>query len=72
MNAKLFIREVYLRSVPSVDLDQVDEQIEPGDHKLKMSEYERILDEFGVENGTDLMLSCNMFMLNQGPQLMEG
>lgn len=72
MNAKAFIREVYLRSVPSVDLDKVDGQIEPGDHKLKMSEYDRILEEFGVENGTDLMLSCNMFMLNQGPQLVNG
>lgn len=74
MDAKAFIREVYLRSVPSVDLDLVpeDEIVDCTKHTLLISEYEKILAEFGVEAGTCLMSDCNMFILMSGPQLKEG
>lgn len=74
MNAKAFIREVYLRSVPSVDLDLLPEgeKVDCRKHTLLISEYDKILSEFGVEHGSALMGDCNMFILMSGPQLMEG
>lgn len=67
-----FIREVYLRSVPSVDLQKVEGTVKPGDHKLKMSEYDKILEEYDVKPGTDEYIACAFFMLDKGPQLVEG
>lgn len=67
-----FVREVYLRSMPSIDLQTVEGMINPSDHKLKMSEYDKILEEYGVKQGTDEYVACGFFMLNQGPQLVEG
>lgn len=66
-----FIREVYLRSTPSVDLDLVPEgeQVDCSKHTLKMSEYDKLLNEY-CEN-TDERFACNMFMVQSGPQLIE-
>lgn len=66
-----FIREVYLRSVPSVDLDLVPEgeKVDCSKHTLKMSEYDKLLNEY-CEN-TDERFACNMFMVQSGPQLIE-
>lgn len=66
------IREIYLRSVPSVDLDLVEEgkQVDCTKHTIKMSVYDAILDEF-CENKED-RFACNMFMVQSGPQLVEG
>ena len=66
-----FIREVYLRSTPSVDLDLVPEgeQVDCRNHKIKMSEYDKLLQEY-CEN-KDERFACNMFMLQSGPQLIE-
>lgn len=65
-----FIREVYLRSTPSVDLDLVTEQVDCTKHTLKMSVYDELLAEF-CEN-SDERFACNMFMVQSGPQLVEG
>ena len=59
-------------SEPSVDLEAVTEPIDCCEHKLKLSECDRIYEEFGIEKGTDLYVDCNMWLLNQGPQLVEG
>lgn len=67
-----FVREVYLRSVPSVDLEAVEVPVDCREHTLKMSEADKVYEEFGVESGTDLMFQCNMWLLNSGPQLVEG
>lgn len=62
-----FIREVYLRSVPSVDLNTVVDQVDCCKHTIKMSVYDQLLNEF-CEND-DERFAANMFMLQSGPQL---
>lgn len=68
-----FVRECYLRSNPSVDLDKVSAKnpIKCSDHKLLVCEYEKILAKFGVENQTKEMEACNMWMLMSGPSLVN-
>ena len=41
-----FVREVYLRSTPSVDLDLVTEQVDCCKHTILMSVYNQLLDEY--------------------------
>ena len=65
-----FIREVYLRSTPSVDLDLVTEQVDCTKHTIPMSVYDELLAEY-CETKEERM-SANMFMLMSGPQLIEG
>ena len=65
-----FVREVYLRSTPSVDLELVEEQVDCTKHTIPMSVYGQLLDEY-CENA-DERLAANMFMLGSGPQLVEG
>lgn len=74
-----FIRECYLRSTPSVDLNNVtsDNPVNCCDHRLSVEVYKRILVKFGVtdENekpidpNSNLLVGCNMWMLQSGPQL---
>ena len=64
-----FVREVYLRSTPSIDLDLVTEQVDCCKHTIPMSVYEELLKEF-CENEEE-RFSANMFMLMSGPQLIE-
>lgn len=80
-NGHEFFRACYLKAEPSVDLDKVtsDNPINCSDYKLKMSVYESILHEMGVtdENGkpvdpnSDILLGCNMWMLDMGPSLVD-
>ena len=65
-----FVREVYLRSTPSVDLEVITEQVDCAKHTIKMSVYDQLLKEF-CENESEVW-SANMFMLMSGPQLVEG
>ena len=67
-----FIREIYLRSVPSVDLNLVPdgEQVDCCKHTIPMSVYDKVLEEF-CENDSD-RFAASMFMLQSGPQLVEG
>ena len=65
-----FVREVYLRSTPSVDLELVTEQVDCCKHTLPMSVYDELLAEY-CENADD-RVAANMFMLGSGPQLVEG
>ena len=66
-----FIREVYLRSTPSVDLDLVTEEhrVDCTKHTLPMSVYNELLAEY-CEN-EDERFTANMFMLMSGPQLVQ-
>ena len=64
-----FVREVYLRSTPSVDLNLVTEKVDCCKHTIPMSVYDQLLNEF-CENDEERM-SANMFMLMSGPQLVE-
>lgn len=65
-----FVREIYLRSTPSVDLELVTEQVDCCKHTLPMSVYDEVLAEY-CENEDD-KFSASMFMLQSGPQLIEG
>ena len=65
-----FVREVYLRSTPSVDLEVITEQVDCTKHTIPMSVYGQLLEEF-CENDEERM-SANMLMLMSGPQLVEG
>ena len=65
-----FVREVYLRAIPSVDLELVTEQVDCTKHTIPMSVYDQLLEEY-CENDDERM-SANMFMLMSGPQLIQG
>ena len=73
MDVKKFIREVYLAAEPSVDLAKLKEgeSVTPREHTIKISEYEKILAENGVECGTGDYVACGFWMLNNGPQLLN-
>jgi hypothetical protein len=64
-NAKEFIREVYLASEPSVDIDAV-ERINCTEHRLSSAKWEELLNEFCGDNN-DLQFQCTMWCMNQGP-----
>ncbi len=65
-----FVREIYLRSTPSIDLDLVTEQVDCCQHTIPMSVYDELVAEY-CESDDDKM-SANMFMLVSGPQLVQG
>ena len=67
-----FVRELYLRSEPSIDLDLVPKEVEVDCNKytIKKSVYEELLNEY-CENDTE-RLAANLFMRQSGPQLIEG
>ena len=65
-----FVREIYLRSTPSVDLELVTEQVDCTKHTIPMSVYDQLREEY-CENEEEKM-SANMFMLMSGPQLIQG
>ena len=64
-----FVREVYLRSTPSVDLELVTEKVDCCKHTIPMSVYDELLAEY-CENA-DERFAANMFMLRSGPQLVD-
>lgn len=67
-DAKEFKRQLWLRSEPSVDITKVC-IVHCNEHTLKESEYQRLLDEFGVKPDTALMGECNTYELIYGPRL---
>lgn len=68
-----FVRECYLRSVPSVDLNNVTSEnpVDCCKHKLLESEYEKILKEFNPEDNPDITVGCTIWMIQSGPQLVR-
>lgn len=67
-NFKSFVYEVYAKATPSVDLATTTETIQPWNHKLDMEVYNEILDRH-CDKDEDLIVHCNLWMLNSGPQL---
>lgn len=66
-NAREFIREVYLASEPSVDIEKA-EKINCTDHRMSESKWNELVDKFcGDDN--DLQSQCTMWCLNQGPSI---
>lgn len=70
MDAKRFVRAIYKAATPSVNYDEV-ESITPWEHTIPMNVYEGILLAMGIEDGSDEMASCNMFMLDKGPTIVD-
>lgn len=70
MDAKKFVRAIYKAATPSINFDEV-EKIIPWEHTIPVNVYEGILLAMGIEAGSEDMASCNMFMLNNGPQLVN-
>lgn len=78
-NGSAFVREVFLRSNPSVDLNEVSAEhpIKPGDYTIMESEYNAILRKYGVidENGKaidpDLNMAVGFWLLDQGPHIVN-
>lgn len=70
MDAKRFIRAIYKAATPSVNFDEV-ERIIPWEHTIPMNVYEGILLAMGIEAGSEDMASCNMFMLDKGPKIVD-
>ena len=70
MDAKRFIRAIYKAATPSVNFDEV-ERIIPWKQTIPMNVYEGILLAMGIEEGSDEMASCNMFMLDKGPRIVD-
>jgi len=64
-----FVKAVYKAATPSVDYDKV-ECINCTAHTLRMSDYEDILKDFAGDD-RDLILGCNMWMLQSGPKLTD-
>lgn len=69
LNLKGFVVAIYAASVPSVDFNTA-EKIDCTAHKLSMSQYETILKDFAGDDVNKIM-ACNMFMLANGPQLVD-
>lgn len=67
-----FVRECYLRSTPSVDLNEVkgEKVIDPCEHTLLLSVFTELVEEFAQGN-QDLRTGCYMWCLNQGPQIIN-
>jgi hypothetical protein len=67
-----FLRDCYLHAEPSIDIDKA-ERVECNAHKLKMSVYDKLLQDYGVTdadgNATDenILLGVAMYCMNKGP-----
>lgn len=66
------VREIYLRSTPSLDISLLgeDDVFDPNDYCLTKSAYEQIIAEF-CENYDD-KICTHFFMLRKGPNIIEG
>lgn len=72
-----FVRACYLNSEPSVDLTATEEPVDCCKHKLSKSVFTRLVDELktalcGKVNEQDVNMACAMWVLQSGPQLVEG
>lgn len=73
-----FVRECYLQSEPSVDINEVteDNPIDCCKHKLRRGIYEKLMDKLtealrGKHKPSVPRSACNMWCLSSGPQLVE-
>lgn len=65
-----FVRELYLRSFPSVDLKKISGQVDCRLHTIKASVYQKLIEEFCETQ--EEVIAANMFMLNSGLKIVEG
>ena len=70
MDAKSFIRECYLRSVPSVDLEKEKGTVDCAKHTLLTSVWEEILNKYAKTDNEKF--SASMWCVCSGPHLVNG
>lgn len=70
MDKMRFVKAVYKAATPSVNYDEV-EIIIAREHTIPKNVYEGILLAMGVEEWSDEMISCNRFMLDIGPKIID-
>lgn len=73
-----FVRDCYLQSEPSVDIDKVtaDNPINCCKHKLSVNIAEKLINELieamsGSLDAGEVRTACNMWLLSSGPQLIN-
>ena len=72
-NGSAFMREVYLCSTPSVDLDKVEGTINPNNYTITESALYALMRKYGVLDGNNQVLNAdwnlgvNMWLLKKGP-----
>ena len=72
-NGSAFMREIYLRSTPSVDLDKVEGSINPNNYTITESDLYALMRKYGVLDegnrvlNADWNLGVNMWLLDKGP-----
>lgn len=66
-----FIREVYLRSFPSIDIKKVGlGAVVPHQHTIGATAYDALVKEY-CESNSDLIYAAR-FMICCGPKIVEG
>lgn len=72
-----FVRACYINSEPSVDLTSTEEPVDCREHKLTESKYKELVEQlktalYGHVDERDVNVACAMWMLQSGPQIVEG
>jgi len=80
-NAGDFVREVYLRAVPSVDPNEVSREnpVDCNSCTILESEWQRLLNEFDLndrkdgrdERRKDVRYDVHFWMMNSGPKIVS-
>lgn len=65
-----FARECYMRSEPSIDLNDVTEAINSWDHKLQYSIFAELVEKF-ADGDNERRSASLMWCLNQGPTIIN-
>lgn len=71
------MREVYLCSTPSVDLDKVEGSITPNNYTITESTLYALMRKYGVLDSNNRVLNAdwnlgvNMWLLNKGPRIVR-
>lgn len=72
-NGSAFMRDVYLHSTPSVDLDKVEGTINPNNYTITESALYALMRKYGVLDSNNKVLNAdwnlgvNIWLLNKGP-----
>jgi len=61
------MKELYLKSKPSIDITKSNHTINPNKHVIKISEFDAILKKYELKLNQHLII-----FLNKGPKMIEG
>lgn len=76
-NGSAFMRDVYLHSNPSVDIDKVEGAINPSHYTIHEHTVYALMRKYGVLDGNNQVLNAdwnlgvNMWLLNKGPRILR-